>query len=74
MLDESTNQNIINRAISLLVLLYKNIGNFNTSIKYANKLTNLSMSKELMLITATDGLEQNWIQGDITRQIFNRLQ
>ena len=64
LLDESINHNIINRSISLLVLLYKNIGNFNTSIKYANKLTNLSMSKELMLITATDGLEQNKYIGE----------
>lgn len=64
MLDESINQNIINRSISLLVLLYKNIGNFNTSIKYANKLTDLSMSKELMLITATDGLEQSKYIGE----------
>lgn len=64
LLDESTNQNFINRPISLLVFLYKNIGNFNTSIKYASKLTNLSMSKELMLITATDGPEQSKYIGE----------
>lgn len=56
--DESTNQTIITRSTSLLVLLYKNIGNFNTSIKYANKLNALSLSKELMLIKATDGIDQ----------------
>lgn len=64
LLDAPINQNIINRSISLLVLLYKNIGNFNTSIKYANKQTDLSMSKELMLITATDGLEQSKYIGE----------
>ena len=62
--DESTNQSIITRSTSLLVLLYKNIGNFNTSIKYAKKMNTLSLSKELMLINATDGIEQTRYIGE----------
>lgn len=71
--DESTNQSIITRSTSLLVLLYKNIGNFNTSIKYANKLNDLSLSKELMLIKATDGIEQTKYIGEYLLKTINEL-
>ena len=71
--DESTNQSIITRSTSLLVLLYKNIGNFNTSIKYANKLNNLTLSKELMLIKATDGIEQTKHIGEYLLKSIHEL-
>lgn len=73
LLDESKNQSIITRSISLLVLLYKNIGNFSTSIKYANKLNDLSVSKELMLIKATDGIEQSKYIGEYLLESIHEL-
>lgn len=73
LLDESKNQSIITRSISLLVLLYKNIGNFNMSIKYANKLNDLPLSKELMLIKATDGIEQSKYIGEYLLESIHEL-
>ena len=59
LLDETRNTHIKTRAYSLLVTLNKNIGNFTKSVKYANKMNSIEYSKELMLIKATDHIEQN---------------
>lgn len=53
----ATNQNIVTKAISILVLLYKNIGSFEKSVKFALKMPNIDNSKELLLIKATDSIE-----------------
>ncbi len=60
----TTNQNIITKAISILVLLYKNIGFFEKSVKFALKMPNIDNSKELLLIKATDSLEQTKYIGE----------
>ena len=59
LLDESTNNNIHLKALSILVTLNKNIGAFDKSIKYANRMPNIEYSKDLMLIKATDHIKQN---------------
>ena len=60
----ATNQNIVTKAISILVLLYKNIGSFEKSVKFALKMPNIDNSKELLLIKATDSLEQTKYIGE----------
>ena len=62
LLDESTNNNIHLKALSILVTLNKNIGAFDKSIKYANRMPNIEYSKDLMLIKATDHIKQNKYQ------------
>lgn len=59
LLDESTNNSIHLKALTLLVTLNRNLGQINKSKKYANKMPSINYSKELMLIKATDHLEQN---------------
>lgn len=64
LLDESHNNVIITKATSILIVLYKNIGNFSFSVKYANKMNGLENCKELMLINATDGALQSEYIGE----------
>lgn len=64
LLDESHNAKITTKATSILVVLYKNIGNFSSSVKYASYMNELANSKELMLISATDGALQSKYIGE----------
>lgn len=64
LLDESHNTIITTKATSILVVLYKNIGNFISSVRYAGQMNELVNSKELMLISATDGSEQSKYIGE----------
>lgn len=53
-----TDNTIITKAISILVLLYRNLGEHEKAIAYANRMPELKNSRELMLAAATDGKEE----------------
>ena len=54
----TTDSTISTKAISILVLLYRNLGEIEKAIAYANRTPELKNCRELMLAAATDGKEQ----------------
>lgn len=51
-------------SICNLVLLYRNIGEYEKALLFANKLPNIRNSREIMRTTATDGQEQGIYLGN----------
>lgn len=54
----------VTKAINILVLLYRNIGENEKAINYAQKMPELKSCKELLLIAASDGKEEAGYIGD----------
>lgn len=59
----SDHENAI-KAISILVLLYRNFGETEKAVAYANRMPPLKNSRELMLAAAADGKEEAGYIGD----------
>lgn len=58
-LAESAKDNrIVTKAISILVLLYRNFGETDKAVIYAGRMPELKDSRELLLAAATDGREE----------------
>ena len=55
---------IFTRAIHILVLLYRNFGENEKAVSYANRMPQLKDSKEILLASATDGREEARCIGD----------
>lgn len=55
---------IVTKAISILVMLYRNFGENEKAIAYANRMPELKDSREIMLVTAVDGKEEAEYIGD----------
>ena len=55
---------IVTKAISILVLLYRNFGETEKAVAYANLMPELKHSRELLLAAATDGKEEARYIGD----------
>ena len=73
LIKNATDNLIINDAIGHLVLLYKNIGEIDKAIYYANKMPSINNSKELMLISATDEKTQAKYIGEFLTKAVNEL-
>lgn len=54
----TTDSTISMRAITILVLLYRNLGEYEKAIDYAKKMPELKYCRELMLAHASDGKEE----------------
>lgn len=55
---------IVTKAISILVLLYRNLGEYEKAFAYANRMPELKDSREILLAVATDGKEKAKYIGD----------
>ena len=55
---------VVTRAISILVLLYRNFGETEKAIAYANRMPELKNCREIMLAAAADGKEEAKYVGD----------
>lgn len=51
------NNEIFTRAIHILVLLYRNFGEYEKAVSYAERMPSLNDSKEILLASAADGKE-----------------
>ncbi len=60
----SSNTAIVTKAISLLVLLYRNFGETDIAISYANQMPALNDCREIMLASAAEGKEEAMYIGD----------
>ena len=58
LVSNSVENSTVTRAIHILILLYRNIGENEKAITYAEKLPELKSCKELHLIAASDGKEE----------------
>ncbi len=58
LVDNAKDNTIITKALHILVLLYRNLGENVKAISYAKKMPQLRNCQEIMLISATDGKEQ----------------
>ena len=56
--DHASDNGIVTRAISILVLLYRNFGNHERAVHYAQRMPSLKNSREALLATACDGKEE----------------
>ena len=56
--DSARDTAIVTKAISILVLLCQNFGETEKAVSYANRMPDLSHSREILLTAATDGKEK----------------
>lgn len=64
LINNASDNAIITRAIHILVLLYRNVGENEKARTYANKLPELVNSRELLLAAASDGKDEAKYIGD----------
>lgn len=67
--DSAHDYEIITKAISILVLLYRNIGENEKAIVCANRMPELSKSREVLLAGAEDGKEEAKYIGELLLKI-----
>lgn len=73
-LAESAKDNrIVAKAISILVLLYRNFGENDKAVMYAGRMTELKNSRELLLAAATDGREEAKYIGDALLKMADKF-
>lgn len=60
----TADNSIRTRAISILVLLYRNIGEYAKAVSYAEKMPQLENCREVMLANACDGKEEAKYNGE----------
>jgi len=56
---------IVSQAIAILVLLYRNMGETEKAVFYANRMPEMKYSREMMLAAAADGEEEARYIGDL---------
>lgn len=64
---------IVTKAISILVLLYRNFGEYEKAIAYANRMPELKDSRELLLAAAADGKEEAKYVGDALLKMADKF-
>ncbi len=69
----SSNTAIVTKAISLLVLLYRNFGETDMAISYANQMPTLNDCREIMLASAAEGKEEAMYIGDFLLKAANQF-
>lgn len=73
-LAESAKDNrIVTKAISILVLLYRNFGEYEKAIAYANRMPELKDSREILLAAAADGKEEAKYIGDALLKMADKF-
>ncbi len=58
LVDNAENNSTVTKAISILVLLYRNIGEYDKAISYAERMPELQKCREYLLTDATDGKQE----------------
>ena len=64
LINNATDNSTVTRAIHILVLLYRNIGENDKAIAYAQKMPELKNCREILLSAASDGKEEAKYIGD----------
>lgn len=64
LVNNAKDSTVVNKAISILVLLFRNFGENEKAIVYANRMPGLSVCRELLLCCAADGKEESKYVGD----------
>ena len=60
----ATDNAVVTKAITILVALYRNIGENDKAVNYAKRMPALKMCREMLLASATDGKDQAQYIGD----------
>jgi len=55
---------IFTQAVRILVLLYRNLGEYDKAVSYANRMPRMEHSREILLASAADGKAQAGYTGD----------
>ena len=63
----------VNRAIHILVLLYRNMGENEKAIAYAQKMPKLEDSREVLLVAAADGKEEVKFIGELLLKLAEQF-
>lgn len=71
LVDSANDYEIISKAISILVLLYRNIGENEKAIACANLMPELDKSKEVLLAGAEDGKKEAKYVGELLLKMAN---
>lgn len=66
LVESATDGTIVTKAIYILTLLYRNVGENEKAIAYAQKMPELKNCRELLLSSASDGKEEAKGNADIT--------
>lgn len=69
----SSDNETVTKAIHILILLYRNIGENKKAIYYASKVPELKNCRELLLISAADGKEEAEYIGDFLLKSVSQL-
>ncbi len=62
--DHAADSTIAAKACTILVLLYRNFGEYDKAVEYANRMPELTNCRELLLAYATDGRDEAKYIGD----------
>lgn len=73
LIDTTHDYTIFTRAINILVLLYRNFGETEKAVAYANRMPELKYCRELMLTSATDGKEEARYIGEALLKIASEF-
>lgn len=68
-----TDSTIVTKAISILVLLYRNLGENEKAVAYANRMPELKNCRELMLAGAADGKDEARYIGDALLKMADKF-
>ncbi len=58
LVDTASDHTIVTKAISILVLLYRNMGDTQKAVAFANRMPELKNCREVLLAAATDGKDE----------------
>jgi len=64
---------IVTKAIKILVLLYRNFGEYDKAVACANRMPELKNSRELLLAAAVDGKDEAKYIGDALLKLANKF-
>lgn len=73
LVNNASDNTIVTRAIKIMVLLYRNIGETEKAISYAMRMPSLKNCSELLLATATDGKQQARYIGEFLLKSVNEI-
>ncbi len=63
--EAAKDQTIVTKAVSILVMLYRNLGEYDKAAACANRMPTLGSCRELLLAAACDGQDQAGYIGDV---------
>lgn len=69
----ASDHTIVTEAISILVLLYRNLGETEKAIAYANRMPELENCQEVLLAEAADGKEEAKYTGELLLKLASRF-